>query len=191
MNLQIHARNMEVDSRLRDHLEKKLSRLDHYLPNIMDVRLDIATVHHRSEGDRSVAQLTVRNERGMILRAEDKQQADIFSAVDTVIDKMYRQISRYKGKRRRQGGDRFDQTDPEFAASEQPPNTDENDTGTDEKVVRRKQIGLAPMNEQEAIDQLELLGHTFFVFYNADTAAVNVLYKRNSGDYGLLEPSVE
>lgn len=194
MNVQIHARNLEVNDRLRDYVEKKLSRLDHYLPSVMEVRVDISHDHRRTEGDRSSAQLTVRDGRGTILRAEEKHCADVFAAVDTALDKLYRQISRYKDKRRQRAGRNFEAMEPEWATVEPLPTASDNELDTDEEpienIVRRKPILLTPMNEQEAIDQLELLGHTFFVFYNADTSSINVLYKRDNGDYGLLEPSI-
>jgi putative sigma-54 modulation protein len=196
MNVQIHARNLEVNDRLRDYVEQKLSRLDQYLPSVVEVRVDLSHDHRRAEGDRSSAQLTVRDARGTILRAEEKQRADAFAAVDAALDKLYRQINRYKDKRRRRAGRNFDALEPEWMNVEPLPASSDNDadTDTDEEefanIVRRKPILLAPMNEQEAIDQLELLGHTFFVFYNADKAAINVLYKRDNGDYGLLEPSL-
>ncbi len=192
MNLEIHAKNLDLNQKLRDYVERKMSRLDRYLPHIATVRIDLATEHRRTIGDRPVAQLTVRNERGTILRAEDKAQPDIYAAVDVVVDKMYRQISRYKGKRKRHAGDRFEQIEPELAAAELPPidDLDEADEAP-ETIVRRKQIELTPMNELEAIDQMELLGHTFFMFYNADTSVINVLYRRENGDYGLLEPQMD
>ncbi|MHB8626134.1 MAG: ribosome hibernation-promoting factor, HPF/YfiA family [Aggregatilineales bacterium] len=194
MNVQIHARNLEVNDRLRDYVEQKLSRLDQYLPSVVEVRVDISHNHRRDEGDRSSAQLTVRDGRGTILRAEEKQGLDVFAAVDAALDKLYRQISRYKDKRRRRAGRNFDALEPEWMATEPPPGEANNDVDTDEEaiahIVRRKPVLLAPMSEDEAIDQLELLGHTFFVFYNANKAAINVLYKRDNGDYGLLEPSL-
>jgi putative sigma-54 modulation protein len=190
MEIQIHTRNLDVSKRLREHVEKKLSRLDRYLPHIAEVRVDLAEEHQKRGGNRSVAQLTVRNSRGTILRAEDKSQGDIFAAVDMVVDKMYRQISRYKGKRRRRAGDRFETLEPELAAAEAVPiDAEESDESTVE-IVRRKHVEMIPMSEEEAIDQMELLGHTFFVFYNAESGAVNVLYRRDDGGYGLLEPTV-
>jgi len=192
MNVQIHARNLEVNDRLRDYVEQKLSRLDHYLPSVMEVRVDLSHDHRRAEGDRSSAQLTVRDGRGTILRAEEKQRDDVFAAVDAALDKLYRQINRYKDKRRRRAGRNIEALEPEWAAVEPLPVVTENEIDTEEEtiatVVRRKPILLSPMNEDEAIDQLELLGHKFFVFYNANTAMINVLYKRDNGDYGLLEP---
>ncbi len=194
MNVQIHARNLEVNDRLRDYVEQKLSRLDQYLPSVVEVRVDISHDHRRDEGDRSSAQLTVRDARGTILRAEEKQSLDVFAAVDAALDKLYRQISRYKDKRRRRAGRNFDALEPEWMTTEPPPGVSDNEVDTDEEaiahIVRRKPVLLAPMSEDEAIDQLELLGHTFFVFYNAHKAAINVLYKRDNGDYGLLEPSL-
>jgi putative sigma-54 modulation protein len=188
MEVQIHSRNLNVSKRLQDYVEKKLNRLDRYLPHISEVRLDLANEHYRKGGDRSIAQLTVRNSRGTILRAEEKSQNDIFAAVDLVVDKMYRQISRYKGKRRRHAGDRFEATEPELAAAEALPIEGTDEIEEPAEIVRRKRIAMLPMNEEEAIDQMELLGHDFFVFYNANSGTINVLYRRQGGGYGLLEP---
>jgi putative sigma-54 modulation protein len=189
MQIQVHAKNIEISRRLNDYAEKKLNRLEHYLPNIVKVDLELSQERRRQGGDRAVAQLTVRHSRGTILRAEDKTQSDTFAAIDVVIDKMYRQISRYKGKRRRRAGERFEVLEPELAAAEPPPDVGESGSA-DEGVgiVRRKRIEVTPMSEEEAIDQMELLGHDFFVFYNAGTGSVNVLYRRKEGDYGLIDP---
>jgi putative sigma-54 modulation protein len=191
MQIQIHAKNITVNERLGDYAEKKLNRLDRYLPNIVRVDLELSEERRRQGGNRAVAQLTVRNTRGTILRAEDKTQTDPFAAVDVVIDKMYRQISRYKGKRQRRAGDRFEVMEPELAAAESLP--DEASYADEEmpvSIVRRKAIEIAPMNEEEAIEQMELLGHDFFVFYNANSKSVNVLYRRKEGDYGLIDPII-
>jgi putative sigma-54 modulation protein len=74
MNVQIHSRNLEVSQRLQDYVEKKLNRLDRYLPQISEVNVELTTQHNRKGGDRPIAQLTVRNTQGMILRAEDKSR---------------------------------------------------------------------------------------------------------------------
>ena len=196
MNLQIHARNIEVSDRLRDYVEKKLSRLDRYLPYVQEVRVDISHDHRHEEGNRSTAQLTVRDARGTIIRAEEKQGADTFAAVDAAMDKLYRQISRYKDKRQRHAGRNFDTLEPEWSALEPLPLSKNGGSeapaaeDSPEAIVRRKQINVTPMSEQEAIDQMELLGHKFFVFYNMDSATINVLYRRDNGDYGVLEPSL-
>ncbi len=190
MHTQIYGRNLDITQRLQEYAEKKLSRLDRYLPNIADVKLELSQERHRNGGDKSVAQLTIRHHRGAILRAEDKSQADVFASVDMVVDKMYRQISRFKGKRRRHAADRFVALDPELAAAEPLPEDIAEEEESEAQIVRRKQVELAPMSEDEAIDQMELLGHDFFVFFNANTGVINVLYRRKGGNYGLLEPSV-
>jgi len=191
MELRIHARNVEVTPRLQEHVEKKVSRLDRYLPNIHEVRVDLAVERRKQGQDQHIAQLTVRNTRGMILRAEEKRQGDIYAALDVALDKMYRQIERYKGRRKRRGGGRFAESDADFAAVEPTPiETAEAEEEEKTSIVRRKRVLLVPMTEEEAIDQMELLGHSFFIFYNAETAKIGVLYSREDGNYGVLEPEI-
>jgi putative sigma-54 modulation protein len=190
MEIQIRSKNVEVSDRLRDYAEKKIGRLDRYLPYITDLSLDLAQERHKQGGDKAVVQITLRDRRGTILRAEDRTQNDIFAAVDMVVDKMYRQISRYKGKRERRSGDRFAALEPELAAAEAVPTAVDVAEEVEQNIIRRKQITVVPMNEDEAIDQMELLGHDFFVFYNADRGRVNVLYRRKNEGYGLLDPVI-
>ena len=193
MEVQIHAKNVEVTTRLREHVEKKLSKLDRYLPNIAEAHLDLAMQRQKQGGDRAIAQLTVtiRHRRGTILRTEDKSQTDMLAAIDVVLDKMYRRISKYKGKRKRRGGERFAELEPELAAAEPVPGELESDVDEPKmEVVRRKTIDITPMNEDEAIEQMELLGHSFFVFLNADTNSINVAYLREDGNYGILQPDI-
>ena len=193
MEVQIHARNVKVTPRLREYIEKKAGKLDRYLPNIVSVQFDITKQRQKQGGERAIAQLTVRHQRGTILRAEDKSQSDMFAAIDLVLDKMYRRIQRYKGKRRRRGGDRFAELEPELAAAEPVPG--EQSASTDEEepkmeIVRRKVVEVTPMTEEEAIEQMELLGHDFFVFLNAQTDSICVAYLREDGNYGILQPEV-
>jgi putative sigma-54 modulation protein len=189
MQIQIHSRNVRVDDNLQDYVEKRLSKLDKYLPGIAEVKLDLAQERQKKGGERAIAQLTVRDTKGTILRAEEKKQTEISAAVDMAIDKIYRQISRYKGKQRRRSGERFEDLEPEFATAEMPPVThdeEEEETG----ILRRKRVDLFPMSEDEAVDQMELLGHDFFMFFNAGTGKVNVVYRRENGGFGVLEPNV-
>ena len=191
MELKIHARNVDVTPRLQEHVEKKVSKLDRYLPNIQEVRVDLAIERRKQSIDQCIAQLTLRNTRGVILRAEEKRQTDIYAALDMALDKMYRQIERYKGKRKRRGGGRYADVDADLAAVEPVP-LEEAGREVEDKtaIVRRKQVALVPMSEEEAIDQMELLGHDFFIFYNAESATIGVLYRREDGNYGVLEPEI-
>jgi putative sigma-54 modulation protein len=184
LEVEIFGRNMEITERIQDYVDKKVSKLDRYLNNIEEARVDLAYVKTaRSATDRQVAQITIRG-KGYILRSEERSD-DIFSALDTALTKMQRQISRFKGKRYR--GRRDGRTVADFVEE----TTDEEIEEVEPRVVRRKQFLLYPMDELEAIEQMSLLGHEdFFVFFNANTNGVNVLYKRRDGNYGLIEPEI-
>jgi putative sigma-54 modulation protein len=188
MEISINTHNVDLTDRLRSHVERKTSRLDRYMPNLTDVRVDLSSQNTRSAVQRQSAQITVRDGRGTILRAEERTN-DMFASVDAVIDKLYRQIKRYRGKRkdfRRNGGN------DEFMMGEALPFEMEEEMVDEElTIVRRKQFPLRPMLSDEAIEQMELLGHNFFVFFNTDEEAVNVLYRRHDGNYGLLQPVLD
>lgn len=175
MEVSIFARNMEVTPRLSEYVEQKVGKLDRYLPWIEDARIDLTVENTRSAAHRQVAQLTVRA-RGTILRAEERTQ-DMFASIDAVLDKMYRQIARYKGKRQ----DRW-QTAAEVLPIE------ESVEETVGEIVRVKRFDVRPMAPEEAIEQMELLGHSFYIFLNADEDVLNVVYRRDDGNYGLLQP---
>jgi putative sigma-54 modulation protein len=188
LKVEITARNLEVTERINDYVTKKVSKLDRYLTGIDEARVDLAQVKSaRSAADRQVAQITVRG-RGFILRAEE-QSDNIFTALDTALDKIQRRMDRYKGKRHR---GRFDgRTAADVAPEVEEPMEAEAEDEETPVIARRKRFILLPMNEMEAIEQMLLLGHeSFFVFYNADTNAVNVLYRRRDGSYGLIEPEI-
>ena len=185
LEVDINGRSMEVTDRIRDYVTKKISKLDRYLPGIEEARVDLAYVKSaRSAADRQVAQITVRG-KGFILRSEERAD-DIFAALDTALDKMQRRIERYKGKHYRGRGDGKSAAEIVEGAAEV-----EEEEAVVLEIARRKRFALTPMNEMEALEQMELLGHeSFFIFYNADTSAINVLYRRRDGSYGLIEPVV-
>ncbi|MFW6097857.1 MAG: ribosome hibernation-promoting factor, HPF/YfiA family [Chloroflexota bacterium] len=187
MEILMHSRGMEISDRLHDYVEKKTSRLDRYMPALVEVRVDLTEESTRSADERYVAQITIRDERGTILRAEERS-SDTFASVDAVVDKLYRQINRYRGKRRRSRRGNNDEV-RDFA----PLPVEEWELEAEEEgpqIVRRKRFPLQPMSPEEAVDQMELLGHDFFIFFNADEQNVNVVYRRHDGDYGLLLPEM-
>jgi putative sigma-54 modulation protein len=184
LEVEIYGRNLEVTERIQDHVTKKVSKLDRYLPGIEEARVDLAYVKSaRSMADRQVAQITVRG-KGFILRSEERAD-DIYAALDTALDKMQRRIERYKGKHYRGRGD------GKSAAEVIPQPEEEESAELGPVIARRKRFQLYPMSEFEALEQMLLLGHeNFFIFYNASTNAVNVLYHRRDGTYGLIEPEI-
>lgn len=187
--VEIYGRNMEITERIKDYVTKKVSKLDRFLTGIDEARVDLAFVKSaRSASDRQVAQITVRG-KGFILRSEERSE-DIYAAFDTALDKMQRRIERYKGKHYRGRGD--GKSAAEVTPSAESGELVDEETGEMAPVIiRRKQFMLVPMNEVEALEQMSLLGHeNFFVFYNANSNGINVLYRRRDGTYGLIEPEV-
>jgi putative sigma-54 modulation protein len=180
MELIIKVRNAEVSDYLRQYVEKKIAKLDRYLPTITEARVELSTENTRRAGELQVAQVTLRADRA-ILRGEERS-SDMFAAVDAVADTLYRQIARYKGKRQDRWRGRGENLPlPEESLAE----LVEEPMGP---VVRRKRFQVLPMREEEAIEQMELLGHDFFVFHNAESGEVNVVYRRRDGGYGVLQP---
>lgn len=187
LEVDIYGRGMQVTDRIEEYVNKKVSKLDRYLPGIEEARVDLAYVKSaRSAADRHVAQITVWG-KGFILRAEDRSD-DVFAALDIALDRIQRRIERYKGKRYRGRGDGrsiADMTMPEALEEEE----ETGDLGP--VIARRKRFLISPMDEYEALEQMALLDHEdFFVFFNANTNAVNVLYRRRDGTYGLIEPEI-
>jgi putative sigma-54 modulation protein len=182
MDVTIRGRNIEVTPRLEEYIERKVGRLDRYLPTITEARVELTAERTKSAQDRQVVQLTVRS-KGTILRAEERDH-DVFAAVDTVMDKMYRQIARYKGKRQ----ERFRPGAEEVGGEALPVDVEE--LVTSGQVVRTKRFQMVPMNTEEAIEQMELLGHDFYVFFNAGEGRINVLYRRKDGNYGVIQPEL-
>ena len=185
-NLEILGRDFEVTDHMRDYVTKKVAKLDRHLDSIDQIKVDLAYVKAaRSAADRYVAQMTVFG-KGFILRSEERAD-DVRTALDAAMEKLSRQVDRYKDKRKRGRGDGK-------SASEVAPELEVVGEGEMEempKIMRRKKFDLIPMAEEEAIEQMKLLGHdNFFVFYNVKVGAVNVLYRRRDGTYGLIEPRV-
>ncbi len=181
MQVNITGKNLEVTDSLREYIEKKTGRLDRYLPNISDLRVELSVENTRAAKDRQVAQVTLRTKHA-ILRAEEAS-SDMFASIDAVMDKMQRQIDHYKGKRwgKRAAGE------GEVAAT---PVAEEEAAEEASRITRVKQFAMVPMDEEEAVDQMELLGHDFYVFYNINQNQINVVYRRRSGDYGLIQPEL-
>ena len=186
IRVEINVKNMELSERLQDYVVKKVGKLDRYLDTLEEAKVDLTYAKSaRSAQDRQVAQVTVLG-KGVLLRAEDRTE-DIFASVDLVIDKLHRQIDRYKGRRWKARGD------GRSAAEVAPdiPDVELDEIEQETRIARRKRHFLLPMDEQEAIEQMDLLGHAdFFVFLNANNNDVNVLYRRRDGTLGLIETEV-
>ena len=189
MQLVLKGKNFIISDRIREYVEKKIGKLDRYLPDIDETRVEITEEKTKSAKDSRIVQVTLRT-NGTILRAEERGEA-IYACIDAVTEKIQRQIVRYKGKRidRWQGQQNkrkemglMPELDPEILDAL----VEENER----KIVRTKRFTAHPMKQDEAVEQMELLGHDFFVFYNADLGRINVLYRRADNNYGLLDPEL-
>jgi putative sigma-54 modulation protein len=190
MNLTIRTHHTTVFDGFREHAEKKLGRLDRLLPGAANITVEVAHEETRSAAHRYAVQVTVRS-GASILRAEERG-ADPQTALDLAADVLSRQARRHKQRLH----DRHHPTGAKEAAADamyadvQPMS----DAETDEeeyllgKVVRVKHFEAKPMSQEEALAQMDLLGHDFFLFLDASTRDYALLYKRKDGDYGLLSP---
>jgi putative sigma-54 modulation protein len=177
--------NMRLTDNVRDYVEKKAAKLERFLQEIDEIRVELSHIKSaRSALDRQVAQITVHG-KGFILRSEERAD-DIHAAFDAALEKVQRQIDRYKGKHYHGRGD--GRSAAEVMEEDLPVDV----TGELLPLIaRRKKFIVFPMNEDEAVEQMRLLGHdNFFVFFNAEQNSIQVLYRRRNGTYGLIEPVV-
>jgi putative sigma-54 modulation protein len=176
MQLQVKGRNVEVSEQIRAYAEAKLGKLDRQLNGLTRVELELAVERNPSIAANNVAEATIWT-KGPVLRASESS-SDMKASIDQLVDKLERQVTRYREKRRRHGGHRDSQAPPEEHA----------DDADGPLIVKTKQFAIKPMAPDEAVLQLELVGHDFFVFRNAESDEINVVYRRRDGDYGLIEP---
>jgi putative sigma-54 modulation protein len=172
MRLSVKGRNLEITEPLRRYAEEKVQRLTKYLEHIVTATVVLAVEKHRQ-----IAEVTLRV-RDLTIRAEESTD-DLYSAIDLVTEKLERQILRYKRRIVDHAGPRAVTPAAEGAAA-----------GAEEepRVVKTKRFAVKPSEVEEAVLQMNLLGHSFYVFRNARTDEVNVLYRRKDGNYGLIEP---
>ncbi len=174
MRIKVSGKNIVVTKALRERVEKKLSKFEKFFNPDTEANATLTV-----EKNRHIIEVTIPF-NGVILRGEEATD-DMYTSIDNVVEKLERQIARYRTKLERRikdGSVRFEN----FAFDE-----DEDEKG-EPKIVRTKRFAMKPMPVEEAVLQMELLGHTFFMFFNAETEEVNVVYKRKGGDYGLIEP---
>lgn len=174
MRISISGKNLEVSDSLRETAEKKLSKLSRYFPEDTEAQVTLSI-----ERNRHIVEVTIPYE-GRILRAEE-YSADMYASLDNVGDKLEKQAERYRTRFAK--AQRAAKAAP--AAAFAPVEEEEKAP----RIVRNKKFEIRPMSEEEAMLQMEMLGHSFFVFENAATGEINVLYARKDGNYGLIEPA--
>lgn len=190
MELTIKSRNGKITERQRQHIDEKLSKLARYMEGITSATVEVRTEQRRNAGEIHRVQVTLVGEHGVYLRAEE-EAPDLYAAIDAVQDVLQRQITRYKEKYWRRGRSRravepIIEAESAIAVAE--PEEAVEEERREPAVIRTKQFKLRPMFTEDAIEQMELLGHNFFVFQDAETSRICVLYRRRDGAYGLIVP---
>ncbi|TYR80114.1 ribosome-associated translation inhibitor RaiA [Priestia megaterium] len=185
MMYNIRGENIEVTPAIRDYAEKKLSKLERYFDGTPNADVNVNLKVYNND---QIIEVTIPM-TDLVLRAEETH-TDLYAAVDLVLDKLERQIRKHKTKvnrkMREKGAEKYI-----FAALKSDANVAvATEAEEDElELVRTKRFNLKPMDTEEAILQMNMLGHSFFVFTNADTNITNVVYRRKDGRYGLIEPN--
>ena len=180
MEIQLTGKNIELTPRIRRYVEKKLGKLNRHLPDIIESSVEIIEEKTKSPQQRFVVRVTVKG-GGTRLYAEERGK-DLFSAIDKVAAIMVRQLEHYKGKLYEKGrGNSFARGELAEEVETVKPAPE---------VVKVKRFAVKPMSVTEAADQMELLEHDFFLFFNAEAEEVNLLYRRRDGNYGLIEPEI-
>lgn len=184
MDLNITGKNIEVTPEARRYVQRKLGKMERYLSNILKFEVEIFEEKTKAPEQHYVVQVTV-DSNGTLLRGEERGN-DLFTAVNRVADVMGRQIERYKGKLygRTRGG-------VSIRTEAEPGEPVEEEELPEQKVVKVKRFAIKPMPVAEAVEQMELLGHDFFLFINSETEQFSLLYRRRDGNYGLIEPEMK
>ncbi len=175
MKLIVQGKGINLTDDVINYAEKRFATAERYFENIQEANLIISKERGLFKSEVTISL------SGTVIRGESKTQ-DIYASIDDVLDKIKRQIKKYKEsfvERRRETKKFLEKTEA---------STSETTVEDFPKIVKVKKFVLKPMDEEEAIMQMELLGHTFFVFLNSNTDKINVVYKRNDGNYGLIEP---
>jgi putative sigma-54 modulation protein len=181
MQLQVKGKNVEVSDSIRDYAEAKLRKLERQLADPTKVELELTVEKNPSIAASHVAEATIWT-KGPTLRARESAP-DVRASIDLLVDKLERQVTRYREKRQRHGHHtRQNGREPVAEGSPVVPGEE------GPLIVKTKQFTMKPMSAEEAVLQLELVGHDFFVFRSDETDELNVVYRRNDGNYGLIEP---
>jgi putative sigma-54 modulation protein len=178
MRLQVKGKNVEVSDSIRSYAEQKLSKLERQLHELTRVELELAVEKNPSIAANQVAEATVWT-KGPVLRAREAS-TDMKASIDQLTEKLLRQVNHYRDRRNRrvQRSNAVTHGGAPVALEETGP-----------QIVKTKQFAVKPMTAEEAVLQLELIGHDFFVFRNSESGDVNVVYRRDAGGYGHIEPS--
>jgi putative sigma-54 modulation protein len=187
MDMQITGKNIEILPAVRDYMTRKLGKINRFLPNLVSFEVVAAEEKTRNPDQRFIVQATLDN-KGTLIRGEERG-LDLYTATDKVVEVLNRQIEHYKGKLPYSRGRSAPSIRTNTAEATAAVDSEVEDN--EPRVVKTKKFDVKPMSLDEAVDQMELLGHDFFLFFNPDNNRINLIYRRKDGDYGLIEPIVK
>jgi len=188
LQFNIRGENIEVTPAIRDHIEKKVEKIERYFTDGANATAMVNLKSYNHSQTKVEVTIPMKN---LTLRAEERHD-DMYAAIDLIVSKLERQIRKYKTKVNRKFRER-DGIGLAFAAAENDTRA-QNEIEEEEEdltIVRTKQFDLKPMDEEEAVLQMNMLGHNFFVFTDAESNETNIVYKRKDGSYGLIETSAQ
>ena len=185
MQVLVKGRNFHITPALKEYAEEKIQRVSHYLDSIIKAEVELSVEKNRRIGNGQTAEVTIFT-KGPVIRAREASP-DIYASIDLVFAKLERQVKKYRGKlvARSQGAHKEALASEGFAAAEAAEAVEEEAPAP--RIVKTKQFMIKPMTPEEAALQLELVGHDFFVFTNAESQETAVVYRRRDGNYGLIE----
>ncbi|ACO46686.1 ribosome-associated translation inhibitor RaiA [Deinococcus deserti] len=183
----LSGRNVEVSDAMRDYVQEKLTRLDRYNDQITDARVTLTVRDVRDAGRRNRVEVQLNVPNG-IIRAEE-HHSDMYAAIDKASDVLERQLRKFKTRYMKQRHETVPQPGPGPAEADVNAGLDDVSEFMPE-IVRQKRFDMRPMSPEDAVTQMEALGHDFYVFMNMGSNACGVVYRRRDGHYGLIEPTV-
>lgn len=181
LNYQIRGENIEVTEALRDHIEKKVSKLDRYFSETLEANVHVNLKVNPDKKAKIEVTIPIPQ---LVLRAEETND-DMYAAVDLIVDKLERQIRKHKTKVNRKFREKGNVN--EFFATGVNGSASEDEDEEELNIVRTKRFDLKPMDSEEAVLQMNMLGHSFFIFTDAESDGTHIVYRRKDGKYGLIE----
>jgi putative sigma-54 modulation protein len=187
MKLVIQGKNIEITDAIRDYVHQKLEKaINHFQSLITEVDVNLSVARNPRINPRQTAEVTVYA-NGTVVRAEESSE-NLYASIDLVANKITRQLRKYKEKRQEKSKTPVKTIDSVNQHPVHPDLIRDRSPELPQEVVRTKYFAMPPMTVQEALEQLELVDHDFYMFMNADTGEINVIYERNHGGYGVIQP---
>ncbi|MBI5974061.1 ribosome hibernation-promoting factor, HPF/YfiA family [Staphylococcus canis] len=183
INFEIHGDNLKITDAIRNYIEEKIGKLERYFTNVPNATAHVKVKTYHNSSTKIEVTIPLKN---VTLRAEERHD-DLYAGIDLISSKLERQVRKYKTRVNRKNRDRGYEEDVFVEASPITADAEEETNDSDIEIIRSKTFSLKPMDSEEAVLQMNLLGHDFFVFNDRETDGTSIVYRRKDGKYGLIE----